>query len=170
MAAMGDEAGNSPDDVGAGEIAARRQEAVAAFNRAWELIELAERTPADEEEMLGAAFTSRWLWELVGGDEQCAVGDWQVAHVASLLGYADLSLRWARRALERVEQNGWTDWRLASAYEGVARACAAGGDWAESEHWSQRCRQVLAGLDDEEDRDLIASQLASIPTRALGDG
>ena len=40
--------------------------------------------------------------------------------------------RWARRALERVEQNGWTDWRLASCYEGMARAESVAGNGAEA--------------------------------------
>ena len=81
------------------DASARRHEAIAAFNRAWELIELAERSAADEEEMLAAAFASRHLWDSIGGDDQRAVGDWQIAHVASLLGEADLSLRWAAPCL-----------------------------------------------------------------------
>ena len=68
--------------------------------------------------------------------------------------------------MERVETNGWTDWRLASSYEAMARAYAAGGDESQLEHWSQLCRQVLSTLEDDEDRELIASQLASIPARS----
>jgi len=141
----------------------RRLEAIAAFNRAWELIESTERSPADDDEMLAAAFASRYLWESVGGDEQRAVGDWQIAHVASRLGYTDLALSRAARALERVEQNGWTDWRLASCYEGMARAYASAGDVAEYEHWQALAKQVIKTIEDDEDRELIASQLASIP-------
>jgi len=148
---------------GDGEQAAfRRQEAIAAFNRAWELIESADRSPAEDEEMLAAAFASRYLWESIGADEQLAVGDWQIAHVASWLGHADLALARSERALQRVTQNRWTDWRLASAYEGVARAHATAGDLAEYEHWAGLAQQVIDSLEDEEDRDLIASQLASI--------
>ncbi|MGD1012001.1 MAG: hypothetical protein ABR925_05665 [Acidimicrobiales bacterium] len=141
----------------------RKQEAVAAFNRAWELIEATGRTGEDDAEMLAAAFASRCLWDLVGGDEPCAIGDWQIAHVASLLGYADLSLSRANSALQLVVADGWTDWRLASCYEGMARAEAAAGNRAERDRFAALAREVLAGLDDEEDRELIASQLASIP-------
>ena len=121
------------------------------------------RTSSDDAEMLAAAFASRYLWESVGGDEQRAVGDWQIAHVASLLGNADLALAWARRALDRVEQNGWTDWRLASCYEGMARAQSVAGNGPERDRWVALAREVLAGLEDEEDRELIESQLASVP-------
>jgi hypothetical protein len=145
-------------------------EAIAAFNRAWELIELTERSPADDAEMLAAAFASRYLWESVGGDEQRAVGDWQIAHVASWIGYGDLALSRAASALQRVEQNGWTDWRLASCYEGMARAHAAAGDAAGYEHWAALAREAIDSLEDEEDRDLVASQLASIPPPAAPAG
>ena len=119
------------DDGAAAEPDA--SEAIAAFNRAWELIDSAYRTSDDDDEMLAAAFASRYLWDSIGGDEQRAVGDWQIGHVASLLGYADLALGRAERALERATQNGWTDWRLASCYEGMARAQATAGNLADAD-------------------------------------
>ncbi len=155
------EDGESGEDPA--EAAGRRREAIAAFQRAWELIDSPERTPSDDSEMLAAAFASRYLWETVGGDEQRAVGDWQIAHVASLLGNADLALERAKLALDRVVQNGWTDWRLASCYEGMARAEAVAGNGPERDRWVALAREVLAGLDDEEDRELIESQLATVP-------
>ena len=62
-------------DDGAG----RRLQAIAAFNHAWDLIVLPERTQREDDEMLASAFASRYLWETIGGDEQRAVGDWQIA-------------------------------------------------------------------------------------------
>ena len=140
-----------------------RGEAVKAFNRTWALIESPDRSPAEDDEMLEAAFASRHLWDAIGGEEQRAVGDWQIAHVASLLGYADLALSRSDRALGRALRNGWTDWRLASCYEGMARANDTAGNGAQRDHWAALAREVLDGLEDDEDRDLISSQLASIP-------
>jgi predicted enzyme related to lactoylglutathione lyase len=139
-----------------------RNQAIAAFNRAWELIEAVGRSQADDDEMLAAAFASRYLWEAVGSDEQRALGDWQIAHVASRLGYADLALDRSARALKRVQENGWTDWRLASAYEGMARAHATAGSLADYEHWAELAREVLDSLTDNDDREIVGSQLASI--------
>jgi hypothetical protein len=141
----------------------RTSEAEAAFNAAWKLIEREERSPDDEAEMLVDAFASRYLWETVGEDEQRFTADWQVAHVASLVGEAGLALRFAALALARVEANGWTDWRLPSAFEGMARAHAAAGDAAGRDAYVDRCRRALAAVGDEDDRDLIAGQLASVP-------
>jgi len=140
-----------------------RAAAATAFNRAWELIELASRSSAQDEEMLEAAFASRYLWDCLAAVEQTAIGDWQIAHVASLLGQSSLALARAQRALSCVIQNGWTDWRLASCYEGMARAEAAAENAAMRDHWAALAREVLDGLDDDEDRALISAQLASIP-------
>ena len=62
-----------------------------------------------------------------------------------------------------MRENGWSDWRLASCYEAMARAYAAAGDGAGYEHWAAMAREVIGSLEDEEDRELVARQLASIP-------
>src|SRR5947209_3647818 len=102
-------------------------QAKAAFNACWDLIDRTDRGRDDDRRMLLAACASRHLWGLVGGDDEAAVGDWQVAHVVSLLGEAGLALRFAESSLRVTEANGWTDWRLASALEGMARAHAVAG-------------------------------------------
>ncbi len=106
--------------------------AVETFNGAWDLIDKTDRTPDDDAEMLQRAFASRWHWGFVGGPEQLATGDWQIAHVASLLGYGWMAQFYARRAFAVCENEGWGDWRRASMLEGMARAAAAAGD--ELEH------------------------------------
>jgi hypothetical protein len=141
----------------------RRQAAIAAFDQTWELIDQPVRSTQDEAAMVLAAGASRYLWDGIGGEEQLAIGDWQVAHVASLLGDGDPALRFAASALARVEANGWTDWRLASALEGMARANAARGDRATRDEFAARCRAVLATVEDTDERDVITGQLATVP-------
>jgi hypothetical protein len=140
-----------------------RQLAVDAFNEAWALIDLGVRTPEQDRELLGLAFTSRYHWGIVGGDEEAMVGDWLIAHVASLEGLGELAHRFASTALDICRANGWSDWRLASALEGMARASAAIGDEHARDRHAAEARRVLATVEDKEDRELIASQLASIP-------
>jgi hypothetical protein len=140
-----------------------RQLAIDAFNGAWALIDLGVRTPEQERELLGLAFTSRYHWGIVGGDEEAMVGDWLIAHVASLQGLGELAHRYASTALDVCRANGWSDWRLASALEGMARASASMGDEQARDRYAAEARRVLATVEDKEDRELIASQLASIP-------
>jgi len=143
----------------------RVDEAKAAFNGAWDLIDLPDRTADQQREMLLRAAASRALWE--GTDDpdlesRLAVGDWQVAHVLSWLGAGELALLFASAAAERVRANGWTDWRLASVEEGMARAYAVLGDGPARDRHADACRALLDDLD-AEDRTIIGGQLATVP-------
>lgn len=142
-----------------------RRLATSLFNKTWELIDDPDRSAEDDIEMLLAAMTSRWHWGRVGGPEQVAVGNWQVAHVASLLGYGPLALVFAQRSLDVALAKGWGGWRLASAHEGVARACAVCGDEEGLANHLGEAELALADEPDEGDRAVIRSQLATIPRR-----
>ncbi|MGB8650832.1 MAG: hypothetical protein WCD35_09235 [Mycobacteriales bacterium] len=133
------------------------------FNETWSLIEKPDRTAEDDVEMLLTAAASRWHWGQVGKAEQLAGGDWQVAHVASLLGLADVALMFARRQLATTKREGWDGWRLASAHEGLARASAAAGDWQARSRHVAAAEAALDREPDLEDRAVIAGQLASVP-------
>ena len=135
------------------------------FNAAWELIDLQSRTAAEDRDMVTRAFASRQHWVEAGGtDENLAVADWQVAHAASLAGLPDVALAFARAAVSRAEASDVPTWLVASTHEGLARAHAAAGDRSSYEQEAQRCRELLARVDDEENRALVASQLDGIPT------
>jgi len=142
----------------------QRAVAIETFNRTWALLE-AERSPADDRLLLASALASRLHWDGIGTDESYATGDWLVAHVASHLGYADLALDFAAAAHERVAAADppLASWLLASTMEGLARAHAVAGHDDERDRWAARSRETLARVDDAEDRDLIASQLATVP-------
>ncbi len=142
------------------------QQALAArlFNRTWELLE-SSRDAAGDREMLASALASRLHWEGIGTDENLAAGDWLVAHVASHLGYADLALDFATAAHERASTADPPVplWLVASTEEGLARAHAVAGHDDERDRWAADARATLAGVDDDEDRELIESQLDTVP-------
>jgi hypothetical protein len=144
--------------------AAQRALAVKLFNRTWELLE-SPRTPADDRTMLACAVASRLHWTGIGTDENYVVGDWMVAHVASRLGYADVALDFAAAAYETAvsAEPPLPAWLVASTQEGLARAHAAAGHDEERDRYAADARSTLETVDDTDDRELIASQLASIP-------
>ena len=113
--------------------------------------------------MLRCAFASRHHWEMVGGVDKQSVGDWLVAHVAALLGLSDLALRFARSGLDTAEAQGWAGWRLASAREGMARALATSGDHEGRDRYVALAREALDGEPNPEEREVIESQLNTIP-------
>ena len=145
------------------EREAHRYFAVQCFNAAWELIDKKDRSPDDEVEMLERAMASRWHWGFVGGAEQLATGDWQIAHCASLIGLGVLAQVYAERAFLTCEQEGWSDWRRASMLEGMARAAAAAGDLSAHAKYYALAEAAVADIAADSDRDLIASQFATVP-------
>lgn len=152
-------------DAGADAAAARRSFAVAAFNGAWDLIDKPDRTPADDRQMLTLAFAARWHWGEIGTAENTTIADWQVAHVASLIGESSLALAYAQAAYDEARKGDLPDWLRASTAEGLARAHASAGDRAAYEKYAGEARELASKLDEEEDRELILGQLASIPVR-----
>lgn len=142
---------------------AHRAFAKAAFNAAWDLIEKPDRSADDDRRMLTLAFASRWHWGEAGTPENVAVSDWQVAHVASLIGETGLALAFAQAAYDSARAQEMPAWLRASTAEGLARAHAGAGDKVSYERYAGEARELVTGLEEEEDRELITAQLASIP-------
>jgi hypothetical protein len=141
-----------------------RKLAVGYFNAAWDLIDLPTRTAEQDRDMLSVAAASRQHWVEAGGTvDNLAVADWQVAHAASLAGFADVALPFAQAAVDRAESADVPTWLKASMHEGLARAHAAAGDRMGYEREAALSQSLLETVTETEDRELIESQLASIP-------
>lgn len=143
--------------------AAHRQLGVETYNRCWELLETEERTPEGDFELLRTAFTSRYHWSYAAEAPQAIMGDWMISRAAAATGEGDLALRYARLAYDAAVANDVEDWLLASSAEGVARAYASLGDGDRRDEWFATSEGLVALIVDDESRELIASQLASVP-------
>ncbi len=145
--------------------AIQRRLAVALFNRTWELLGVPDRTPEQVDELIGAAHASRYHWSRCGTLANECRGEWQIARVYATLGRTEPALWHARRCVElaeAAERAGVAeDWDIAAALEGLARAEAlAGLPDAAATH--ARATAALEQVADEEDRELIARDLAAI--------
>ena len=140
-------------------------EGVALFNAVWEMLEAAERTPAQDDQMVHAAHASRWHWSQAGelaGAQQLAVGEWQCSRVYSVLRRGEPALHHARASLAVCEEAGLGDWVLAAAYEALTRAAAVAGDEVGARDWLDRARAATAAIADPEDREVIEADLATL--------
>lgn len=145
---------------------AERQVARQLFNKAWELIDSQDRTAEQDRMMLVTACAAFLHWDAVGTEENRAIADWQIAHVASLLGYGDLALSHATSALNRVRGAGLPAWLHASALEGLARAHAAAGNQAARDSFLKQAIEAVAAVTNAEERELISAQIATVPRAA----
>ncbi len=141
----------------------RRKLAIGLFNHVWTLLENADRTPEQDDEMIHAAHASRYHWGEVGEPANRARGEWQCSRVYAVLGRAEPALWHARRTLEIFEANGIGDWDLAFAYEALARASAVAGEVADRDRYLGLAREAATRIADDEDRRLLEADLASLP-------
>jgi hypothetical protein len=152
-----------PDPVPDQTARWHREFAAALFNHAWTLLEKPDRTSAEDDDMLAAAFASRFHWGRVGTAREWAFGDEHIARVCSALGHGDLAVRYATQALATTEAEGWQDFALAAAHESVARASAAAGDRQARDRHLALGRAALDLIDDPDDRAVIETQLDDVP-------
>jgi hypothetical protein len=145
------------------DSAAHRQLGVETYNRCWELLETADLNPETDFELLRTAFTSRYHWSYVAEAPQAIMGDWMISRAAAASGEGHLALRYACLAYEAAVANGVEDWLLASCAEGVARAYVSLGEGDQRDEWFATSEELVALIVDDESRELIASQLATVP-------
>ena len=136
------------------------------FNKTWTLMEKADRTQEENDEMIHCAHASAYHWMQVGSPANRARSEWQCSRVHAITGHVEAALRHARRCLELVEQNpdDMKDWDLPGAYEAMARAHMVAGDAEEAKRYAELGRAATARIEDEDDRALIEADLATIRT------
>jgi hypothetical protein len=61
-----------------------------------------------------------------------------------------------------AEAGGLEDWVTASAYEAMARASSVAGDRRAFEEWRARARNAADAIGDEEEREVIEGDLATL--------
>jgi hypothetical protein len=144
--------------------AIHRQLGVDLYNSTWTLIEKADRTPAETDEMIHRAHASRWHWARAGTDVNLARGEWLCSRVYATLGRGEPALWHARRCVEIHEATEDREsWDLPAAYEAMARASFAAGDPASGALWKAKAVGALEGITDADDREPIAQDIATLP-------
>ena len=133
------------------------------YNHVWTLLETADRTAEQTDEMIHAAHASRWHWTVGGEPANRARGEWQCSRVYAVLGRGEPALWHARRCVELCEEHGLGDWDLAAAYEAMSRASLVAGDDAAARSWKDRATSALADIADPDDREPIEADLATLP-------
>ena len=145
-----------------------RRRAASLFNRTWELLDLEDRTPDQDEEMVHTTHASRYFWGLVGQPINFARGDWQIARVYAVLGRGDPAMHYARRYLEACESEDFGSFDLAFAHEGMARSLVASGDFATATEQLGLAVQVGAKIPEEDERAWLIKNVDEV--RGLIDG
>ena len=140
-----------------------RQLGVDLFNHTWTLLDRADRTPDEDDEMLNAAHASRWHWSRASAEaKHQARGEWQLARVYAVLGRGEPAVYHAERCLAWCGRGEVEDWDVAFAHEALARAHRLAGNVAAAERHRQRARELGDAIADPEDREHFDRDFASL--------
>jgi hypothetical protein len=120
----------------------------------WELLNKSDRTIEECERMVFAAFASHYHWLHAGSVVNRQRGEWLIARVYTVLEDAYLADMHATRCLEltREFKAKMSDFDVAYAYEGVARARALGGDLEGTKKYLSLAEKAGNEIADSKDR------------------
>jgi len=143
-------------------VAAHKYFSAGCFNRAWDLIDKADRTPEEDQAMISLAHASLWHWTQ---RDDCtrtnrSIGYWQASRIYALLGQADNARRYGQLSLDYSE--GAEPFYIGFAYEALARAESLAGDKAKSEEYLGLAKKLANSVTDAESKKMLLDDLATI--------
>jgi hypothetical protein len=142
----------------------QRRLGIDLFNKTWTLMDKAERTPEEDDELLHCVHASAYHWLQAGTTVNRVRSEWQCSHAYTVLGRAEPALHHARRCLELAEAapGELEEFDLPLAHEAMARAHALAGNEAEARVWLERARAGAAEIADDDDRAIVDADLESV--------
>lgn len=131
------------------------------FNKAWDLIDIADRTPGQDEEMVLLTMASLWHWSQRPDRtlQNLSVGYWQAARVYALLGQADNARRYAHLSLAAAREGELAPFYVGYAYEALAFAEKAAGNQEKMDEYLGEARYTAGGIQDDGDKKMLMDDL-----------
>jgi hypothetical protein len=138
---------------------------IEANNSTWDWLGKAEgeRDEDDEEKMTQSAYAASYHWSRASGTgpANLARGHWLLSRVWVVRRNGPLALHYADLVMATCRTNDLADFDLAYAHEARARALACLG--RRDEAVSERAASAAVPISDDEDRNILESDLASEP-------
>lgn len=142
-----------------------RAQAMAANNGTWDLLDGRDHTPDEADDLLQRAYAAAYHWRRAAGSTavNMARASWLVSRAHAVLGHGAVALHHAERSAEFVEQSGSdaADFDRAYVHEAYARAFACLGRMEEA--GASREQALAVTISDDEDREIVETELAAEP-------
>jgi hypothetical protein len=141
----------------------QRRIAARANNKAWELSEKLNRTPAEDQEMLHAAHAAMHLWSIVGNESNKAHAEQLLAHVYALLGDATLAAKYLQVPSAFFASGQCEAWEFAMCRTIAANVAACAGDANRHQSQYEEAASLIEALESSEDREILLTTLRIVP-------
>ena len=143
--------------------AAHKFFAAECFNQAWDLLDKAQRTAEEDEQLVRLTMASHYHWtqrEDYNATNR-SVAYWQTARVFAVLGQAENARHYAQLCLQ-ASREGVAPFFLGYAYEALARAEAAAGNQQQMEIYLARARELAEKVTEEESKKMLLDDLGTV--------
>ncbi len=136
--------------------------ATEANNRAWDLAE-AQRTPAQDREMLDAAHASAWHWSAIGTELNNMRASMLLAEVHAQLGHGVSAFEFAREMHAYFTTHESADWEIAFAHTIYAHAASLAGAHAVYFRAYESAVRAIRAIARDEDREIVMKTFSKVP-------
>jgi len=140
--------------------------AAAAFNHAWDFIDLKVRTDDDVHQMLDAAHASSWHWRHSedATPQNRSIADWQLSRVHALAGNGAMALDYGNLSLVTANETG-LPFYISYAYEAIARANWVLGNLDDARTALAAAKEQIALVSSVDEVPLLRPELDDIAAR-----
>tara|TARA_R110002095_G_scaffold142521_3_gene123484 strand:+ start:380 stop:841 length:462 start_codon:yes stop_codon:yes gene_type:complete len=123
---------------------AHRYFAADCFNKTWEYLRQAERTAAENLDMISTCQASFWHWKQFEGHTplNISIAYWQLSRVYAVTSQPRLALSFATLCLKVSQKNQLSPFYMAYAYEALARASAVAEKQEEASTWREHAKKI----------------------------
>jgi hypothetical protein len=137
--------------------------AAAAFNHAWDFIDLKVRTDEEVRQMLDAAHASSWHWRHRDDatPQNRSIADWQLSRVHALAGNGAIALDYGNLSLVTASESGLSFY-IGYAYEAIARANWVLGNLDDARAALAAANESLDQIPDEDEKAILRPDLEDI--------
>lgn len=134
------------------------------FNMAWELIDKADRTPEEDEQMIRLTLASHWHWTQRDdyADINASIAHWQTSRIYAMLGQADSARKYGEMCLAKSQGEDVPPFYLGYAYEALARAESVAGDSEKAKEYLSEARKAADQVTDEDSKKMLLDDLEAI--------
>lgn len=132
------------------------------FNKAWDLLEKADRTPDDERLMVALSQASiyHWLQRADCNKQHLSVGYWQASRVQALLGNATEAVRLAELCLSY--SGDLKPFYLGYAHEALARAYGLAANTKDCARHLDLAQEYAANIAEKAEQELLVADLKQV--------
>ena len=142
--------------------AAHKYYSANCFNKAWELIDKADRTPEEDQQMIRLSQASMWHWTQREDctDKNMSIGYWQASRIYALVGQADNARNYGQISLDYSKDQ--VPFYGGSAHEALARAEWVAGNREKAEEHLRQAHLLADEIEDPEDKKMLEADLETI--------